>query len=229
MLRGRRIAIPMVSVILPVNGDTEYLNESIQSLRNQTYTSLQIIIVNTSSSRKTSRLLNQIIKEDSRISLIKLSKGTPFQKAAEAGARHAEGHYMIFAEPSHIHSLKRFKTQALYLKNHPASIAVYCKSTVIQKNETKTSDFLPFSLMVNRSKLPFLFTPYDTRCIRELSSYGAIAVLDANLLTLQKPNPRVTTKTHNIIAAFFNTQKKAVSLKKIISGFLPELRIFAGK
>lgn len=219
----------MVSVILPVNGDTKDLKDSIQSLRNQIDTSLQVIIVSTSSSQATRNFLNHIVKNDARFSLVKLAKGTPFQKAAEAGARSAEGSYLLFAEPSHFHDVARVKIQVQYLTKYPDAIATYCQSTIHQKNETKTSDFFPFSLMINRAKLPFLFNPYDPRCIRELSSYGTIGMIDRNLLTLQKPSARVTTKPYHFIAAFFAAQKKALNIKKFISGFLPSVRISPGK
>src|SRR5690625_6721025 len=61
-----------ISVIIPVYNTEKYLDKSFESILNQTYTNLEIIVINDGSNETTSNKLKQFAKEDQRIRLFEL-------------------------------------------------------------------------------------------------------------------------------------------------------------
>jgi len=67
--------LPLISVIVPVYNGENYLGECIESIRNQTYERLEIIIVNDGSTDSTYRIAKSLAEEDGRIKYFKKENG----------------------------------------------------------------------------------------------------------------------------------------------------------
>ena len=61
----------LVSVITPAFNAEKYIKETIASVLNQTHTNFELIIVDDGSTDKTSELVEIMIKNDTRIKLVK--------------------------------------------------------------------------------------------------------------------------------------------------------------
>lgn len=59
----------LVSILIPVYNRENLIEETVQSALNQTYTNIEIIIVDNKSTDKTWEVLNKLAKEDSRIKI----------------------------------------------------------------------------------------------------------------------------------------------------------------
>lgn len=88
---------PLVSVIVPVYNVEEYLNECIESIVNQTYTELNIILVNDGSEDNSLQICRKWEKKDRRIIVID-QKNQGVSKARNAGLKRAMGNYVIFVD-----------------------------------------------------------------------------------------------------------------------------------
>ncbi len=101
---------PMVSVVIPVYNSETYLDECLDSVCQQTYRNLQIIVINDGSVDESLRLVRKIAESDSRITVINQQHGGP-SSARNAGIREAVGEYMTFVDsddlidPSYIEQL----------------------------------------------------------------------------------------------------------------------------
>ena len=62
---------PSISIILPTFNRANAINNAIDSILNQTFTSLEIIIVDDASIDKTSQVVELYQKKDSRITYVK--------------------------------------------------------------------------------------------------------------------------------------------------------------
>ena len=59
-----------ISVIVPVYNIENYIEKTVESIRNQTYKNLEIILVDDGSSDNSGRILDKIADKDSRIQVL---------------------------------------------------------------------------------------------------------------------------------------------------------------
>ena len=105
-----------VSVIIPVYNSSKYLKECIDSVVDQTYENLEIIIVDDNS---TDDSLN-IIKEykDKRIVLIQLSNNNGAAIARNEGLKRSTGRYVTFIDADDYWVLDKIEKQVNFIKNN---------------------------------------------------------------------------------------------------------------
>ena len=65
---------PMISVIVPVYNTEKYLKRCLESLVNQTYKELEIILVNDASTDDSGEIIEEYVLTDSRIKCVKHPK-----------------------------------------------------------------------------------------------------------------------------------------------------------
>ena len=90
----------LVSVIVPVYGTEAYLPACIESIRDQSYQNLQIILVDDQSPDGCPELCDQYARKDPRILVIH-QKNTGVSGARNTGLRHASGEYILFVDSDH--------------------------------------------------------------------------------------------------------------------------------
>lgn len=91
----------LVSIIVPVYNVEFYLSECIQSLINQTYTNIEIILVDDGSKDKSGQICDEFTKRDSRIKVIhKQNEGLGL--ARNSGLAKASGKYVTFIDSDDI-------------------------------------------------------------------------------------------------------------------------------
>ena len=87
----------LISIIVPVYNVELYLNECINSIRNQTYKNLEIILIDDGSTDNSGKICDEYAKIDSRIVVIhKENKGVT--SARKVGVEIANGKYIGFVD-----------------------------------------------------------------------------------------------------------------------------------
>jgi glycosyltransferase involved in cell wall biosynthesis len=89
---------PLVSVIVPIYNVENYLNECANSIINQTYKNLEIILVNDKSSDKSGEIARNCVEKDSRIKLINKPKNEGLNYARKTGFENSCGEYVMFVD-----------------------------------------------------------------------------------------------------------------------------------
>ncbi|MDA3733172.1 glycosyltransferase family A protein [Niameybacter massiliensis] len=87
----------IVSVIVPVYNVELYLEKCIQSILNQTYNALEIIIVNDGATDLSEEICMKYAQQDSRIILIN-QKNAGLSAARNSGIRNASGKYIMYID-----------------------------------------------------------------------------------------------------------------------------------
>ena len=87
----------LISIIVPVYNVEEYLKECIDSILNQTYKNLEIILVNDGSTDKSGSICEDYAKVDSRIKVVHKKNGG-LSDARNLGLDRALGEYVIFID-----------------------------------------------------------------------------------------------------------------------------------
>lgn len=103
-------SMPLISVIVPVYRVEKYLHRCVESILAQTYTNLEIILVNDGSPDNSGKICDKYAKKDSRIKVIHKKNGG-VSSARNAGLKIVIGNYVTFIDSddyiseSYIHTL----------------------------------------------------------------------------------------------------------------------------
>lgn len=87
----------MISVIVPVYNIESYIQECLESIMNQTYSDLQIIVVDDGSSDNSGKICDEYARKDKRIQVIHTGNFGPVH-ARKEGLRYAQGQYVGFVD-----------------------------------------------------------------------------------------------------------------------------------
>lgn len=92
---------PLISVIVPVYNVEGYLDECLNSIRQQTYTNIEILLVEDCSTDSSMTVL-QAHLVDTRLKLIPHQKNRGISVARNTGVEAATGDYLIFVDSDDI-------------------------------------------------------------------------------------------------------------------------------
>lgn len=88
----------LVSIIMPVYNAEQYLREGVESLINQTYKNIEIILVNDGSTDSSPKLCDEYAENDSRIRVFHKENGGT-HTARNLGIEEAKGDFLMFIDP----------------------------------------------------------------------------------------------------------------------------------
>jgi len=111
----------LVSIVTPSFNSEKFIAETIASVQNQTHKNWEMIIVDDCSKDKTVEIVEEIIKSDSRIKLIKLEKNSGPAIARNSGIQAVSGKFMTFLDADDIwfpdfieNSIKTIQQQGIH-------------------------------------------------------------------------------------------------------------------
>ncbi|MDP4084401.1 MAG: glycosyltransferase family A protein [Bacillota bacterium] len=114
----------MVSVVMPVYNGAKYLQNSIDSILNQTFWDFEFIIVNDGSTDETTNILNENQARDNRIKVIHLKENAGVANARNVGVWAAQGKWIAIQDSDDISVPHRLETQLNYVEEHKDPVAV---------------------------------------------------------------------------------------------------------
>lgn len=125
---------PLISVIIPVYNGERYIEKSVESILNQTYKKIEIIIVNDGSTDRTNVILNNLSNKYSIIKLINrnVNKGLPY--SLNEGLNVSRGYFIARMDADDISDPTRFEKQLQYFKTHPGVALLGSSYNVIDQN-----------------------------------------------------------------------------------------------
>lgn len=238
---------PLVSIVIPVYNGEKYIEESLNSCLNQTYSNIEIIVVNDASTDSTLNILNKYHKNDKRIRVITVSKKENLGQVINEGIRASEGVYIARMDADDIMYQDRIEKQVAFLEANPKTILVGGQLDIIGEDGNITGSrnyslddkelrrnlflFQPFAhpaVMIRKSSLEEIgLYPEDTKKVEDtklmflLSQVGEFANLPDTVLKY-----RVTFETESqakMIEHFNKTNQARVwAIKKL--GMKPSFR-----
>ena len=87
----------LVSIVVPIYKVEPYLEKCVESIRNQTYKNLEIILVDDGSPDKCGAMCDEYAEADPRIRVIHKQNGG-LSDARNAGVERASGEYLLFVD-----------------------------------------------------------------------------------------------------------------------------------
>ena len=99
----------LISVIIPTYNREKLIVESIKSVLRQTYSKIEIIVIDDGSTDNTEKEINKL--KDKRIKYVKLSKNLGAPYARNIGIKLAKGKYISFQDSDDIYHTNKLKKQ----------------------------------------------------------------------------------------------------------------------
>ena len=119
-----------VSVIVPVyNPPEDYLKKCIESIQNQTYKNLDIILVDNEATGANPKILKDYAAKDDRINLIVFDKNKGFAGAVNAGLRASKGDYIAIIDSDDWIEDNAIEILAAKLDNSDLDMTIFCART----------------------------------------------------------------------------------------------------
>lgn len=132
-----------ISVIIPVYNVEKFLPQCLNSIIHQTYTNLEILIVDDGSTDSSCEIYKKFAKHDKRIKIIK-QKNQGLSCARNTGLRHATGDYIHFIDADDYIDLDYYEK-------------------IVEANENTHADIIATG--VKSQNTPNYEVKYDTKCI----------------------------------------------------------------
>lgn len=126
----------VVSVIIPAYNRERTIKAAVKSVLNQTFTNIEVIVVDDCSSDNTCSVLNDI--DDDRLRVIRLEKNSGACAARNEGIKESKGVYIAFQDSDDVWHSDKLEKQIAALKYYNADIC-FCAFNKKNINSENTS------------------------------------------------------------------------------------------
>lgn len=123
----------LISVVVPIYNVEKYLEECVDSIINQTYKNLEIILVDDGSTDNSGKMCDKFAQNDSRIKVIHKENGG-LSDARNCGIEAATGKYIQFIDSDDYIDLDMFEILYNNLKKYNADISM-CSHYILTEDE----------------------------------------------------------------------------------------------
>ncbi|NJO41929.1 MAG: glycosyltransferase [Cyanobacteria bacterium CRU_2_1] len=116
--------IPKISVVMAVYNSTRYLQESVESVLNQTLNDFEFIIIDDGSTDASWEMLRDYATQDSRIKLVRNERNLGLTKSLNRGLQLTQGEYIARHDADDVALSERFAHQVTFLRSHPEVVCL---------------------------------------------------------------------------------------------------------
>ncbi len=109
---------PLVSVIIPVYNAQKYICEALKSIINQTYSNLEVIIIDDGSTDNSLEIITKYQLEDSRVKILKNNKNMGLIYSLNKGIVNSNGKYIARMDADDISYLTRIEKQVNFMEKN---------------------------------------------------------------------------------------------------------------
>ena len=134
------------SIIIPVYNTEKYLSRCLNSVVNQTFKNIEIIIVNDASQGNCKEIVEEYLKKDNRIKYIEHSENKSLLQARKTGNIASTGKYIMYVDSDDEIEINACEEIFNVIKNEDCDIVSF-GTKVISNDKTK---FIQWALSTNR-------------------------------------------------------------------------------
>ena len=119
---------PRVTVIMTCYKGEKWIGKSIESVLNQDYQDLEILIVNDDSPDDSARVLQQFAERDAQIRILTNSQNQGIPTSRNRGIAEMTGEYFCILDQDDLWRTGKAARQVEFLETHPDTMAVACRT-----------------------------------------------------------------------------------------------------
>jgi glycosyltransferase involved in cell wall biosynthesis len=170
----------LVSVIIPAYNEAATIERTISSVRNQTYSNLEMQVVDDGSTDETAAIVQGLAGIDHRIMLLRKPNGG-LSSARNYGIAHAGGEFIAPIDADDLWHPDKIKKQMAVMRDGEDQVGlVYCWSRAIDERDRVLFDITPcifrgdvYTALILRNFLSSGAPLIRRRCVEEVGGYDA--------------------------------------------------------
>ena len=120
-----------ISIVIPVYNGEKTIQETINSVLAQTFTNIEVIVINDGSSDRTAEIVQEIT--DPRVSLYNYPNGGP-ASSRNRGIEKSHGEYISFIDADDLWTKDKLASQYQALQSYPQAAVAYSGTDCIDEN-----------------------------------------------------------------------------------------------
>lgn len=232
MADGRR---PVVSIITPAYNLEKYIEETMESVRSQTFQDWELLLVEDRSTDETLNVIRSCLERtgEERIRLIPLEKNGGAARARNHGMGLAEGRYVAFLDGDDLWEPQKLERQLAFMEERQATFSftgyefadeagrrtgkiVRVPETIDYKEALKNTTIFTSTVMFDTEKIPKadlempLIKSEDTALWWRVLRGGMVAYgLNENLVRYRRPGKTLSSNKLEAIRRIWNLYRKA--------------------
>jgi glycosyltransferase involved in cell wall biosynthesis len=129
--RARALNDPLVSIILPTYNGSRYLDASIGSCLNQSYSNIELIVVDDCSTDATPEIIRERAARDARIRIVAHERNRKLPGSLNSGFSRARGEYLSWTSDDNLYQPYAIERMVSALRDRPDAAVVYAGYAVI--------------------------------------------------------------------------------------------------
>ena len=188
----------LVSIIIPVYNAERFIEDTIDSIKAQTYSQWELLLIDDCSKDSSKEIIEKYAKEDSRIKYTKLEKNSGAAMARNKGIELAQGRYICFLDADDKWVKTKLKSQIDFMRKkkcafsftsyqfaddkcNPNGAKVIVPKTINYKQALKNTTIWTSTVMFDMKKLTkeLVYMPNvkseDTACWWKILKTGVVA------------------------------------------------------
>lgn len=240
----------LISIIIPVYNCEKYISKTIETVKQQSYTNWELIIVNDGSADNSLRVIQDgIVDIKEKVKLINFSRNNGVAKARNAALEEASGEYIAYLDADDIWEKEKLYKQLNFMKKNNAffSDTAYerikedgtflrignAPKTTNYKDLLKSTIMLTSTIMIDIGKIPKeslkmpdLKMAEDTQTWLNILKTGIIAYgLDENLAMYRKRKGSTSSSKIKATIGIWKVYRKYQLMGRIKSSYYTLLHI----
>lgn len=221
----------LVSIIIPIYNADSYLVKCVESVINQTYTNLEIILVNDGSTDNSVEIINSFVSSDLRIKFFDKENGG-IGSAYKVAFENMSGDYVLFVDSDdwlELNAVEDLLQLALANDADMVSFGIKAQDTNGQTLELKTFDNIDLVNTTNESVLkthfevlkhPTLVRLYKAHLFKDITVFeqniGIDEMLTPQLLVKCNRVVYTSAKYYNVLVRTDSVCRSAITPEKVM-------------
>lgn len=133
----------LVSIIMPAYNCEEFIEETINSVQNQSYGNWELIVVDDASTDKTGEIIKEISMNDNRVIYIKFSENKGAALARNKAIEVASGEYLAFLDSDDLWLPEKLSKQISFMEKNDFYFTCTTYGKIDEKSNNLEKSYIP--------------------------------------------------------------------------------------
>lgn len=162
----------LISIITPSYNSSNFIEETINSIRQQTYSIWELLITDDCSNDGTWELLQKYQKQDERIKIFRLEKNSGPGVARNNSIKNASGRYIAFCDSDDQWKPDKLEKQIKFMLENDVALSFSSYDVIDEEGnqigEVKAPEKVTYKKMLRNNYIGCLTAIYDTKKINKM-------------------------------------------------------------